>query len=67
MLALDPCRFGAADDWMNRAEHLFERLLAQPGVRLPGDRRHASRDTTDVHGIKIPRGLHGEIVALMEK
>ncbi|MGI9385537.1 MAG: Ldh family oxidoreductase [Methyloligellaceae bacterium] len=67
MLALDPSRFGAADDWMDRAERLFERLLAQPGVRLPGDRRHASRAATDAHGIEIPRSLYDEIVALTQK
>jgi delta1-piperideine-2-carboxylate reductase len=60
ILALDPARFGG-DDPIGRAERLFERMLAQEGVRLPGDRRLRARERTPSEGIDVPRALHDRI------
>jgi len=63
ILALDPARFGAADA-VAHGERLFGRMLAQQGVRLPGDRRLIARSETPEAGIEIPRSLHDAIQAL---
>ena len=60
ILALDPARFGG-DDPFGRAERLFEGMLGQEGVRLPGQRRLAARDRTPEEGIEIPEALHQTI------
>ena len=63
ILALDVARFGAEDP-VGHAERLFERLLGEEGVRLPGDRRLTARAETSKTGIEVPKALHEEIVAL---
>jgi delta1-piperideine-2-carboxylate reductase len=63
VLALDPARFGAPDP-IGHAERVFERLLQEEGVRLPGDRRFKARLQTPTAGIEIPRSLHDTIRAL---
>ncbi|WP_449242312.1 Ldh family oxidoreductase [Desulfovibrio sp.] len=37
-----------------RVETLFSHMLAQPGVRLPGDRRHAARERALREGVTLP-------------
>jgi delta1-piperideine-2-carboxylate reductase len=64
MLALDPAMFGDAKGYSSHAERLFERMLQQPGVRLPSSRRYANREKTRTEGIRVPRPLHDEILAL---
>ncbi len=63
ILAIDPARFGAEDP-VGHAERLFERLLAEDGVRLPGDRRLAARAETPETGIEVAKELHDRITAL---
>ncbi|MGF1551634.1 MAG: Ldh family oxidoreductase [Paracoccaceae bacterium] len=43
LLAIDPARFGRAEDWQARADAYLDRLLGLRGTRLPGARRHANR------------------------
>ena len=67
LLAMDPARFVAGGDVsasLEHAERLFARLLAQDGTRLPSDRRYAARQRTPREGIRIPKRLHEEIIAL---
>ncbi|MEM7743746.1 MAG: Ldh family oxidoreductase [Pseudomonadota bacterium] len=64
ILAFDPAHFGG-DDPIGRAERLFEGMLAQEGVRLPGDRRFAARQTTPSEGVEIPLSLHQTIMELV--
>ncbi len=64
MLAIDPRRFGDAEGYLDHTETLFEKMLAQDGVRLPGDRRHANRETTRDGGVTVPKALHDQIVGL---
>ena len=66
ILAIDPSRLGDADRWGAHAELLFERILAEEGTRLPGDRRHANRRQTATQGAEIPGPLHAEIVTLCQ-
>jgi delta1-piperideine-2-carboxylate reductase len=65
ILALDPDRFGDRDGWRDHTEAFFARLLQQPGVRLPGDRRRRMRETTARAGITIPAPLAAEIKRLL--
>lgn len=60
ILAFDPVKFGA-EDAAEQGQALFTRLLAEDGVRLPGDRRAAVRPTTPETGVEIPTALYEEI------
>lgn len=63
ILAMDPARFGQ-DAFLARVETLFEEMLAQDGVRLPGDRRLENRARTPTEGVHIPKPLHDEVAAI---
>lgn len=63
ILAIDPTKFGGPGA-IERGEAMFARLAAMDGVRLPGDRRHAARQTTPETGIEIPDALHATISEL---
>ena len=61
VLAIDPT-VGAGDHFLDRVEHEFTALAAEPGVRLPGDRRIACRTTAErplAHGggVDVPEDL----------
>jgi len=67
ILAFDPQRF-AGEDWpchQARAEQLFASITGQ-GARLPSERRYAARRESERRGIAVPRGLHQEILALLQ-
>lgn len=56
VLALDPAAtMGAAA--VDRLEQEFTALAAEPGVRLPGDRRLSERTLAAVHGVDVPDEL----------
>lgn len=57
ILALDPARFGDAAGFAAHADLLFDRMLSDPGVRLPGDRRRKAREVTARDGVRIPESL----------
>ena len=61
-LLLDPARF-AGEGFGARVEALCGAILAQPGTRLPGDRRLAARARAVSEGVEIPEALHAELVA----
>jgi len=61
-LLLDPARF-AGEGFGARVEALCGAILAQPGTRLPGDRRLAARARAVSKGVEIPEALHAELVA----
>lgn len=65
IMALDPARFLGDDaaSHLARAETLFTELQSQ-GARLPGERRHQCRQTSEREGVTIPRRLFDEIDAL---
>ncbi len=64
MLAMDPNLFGDADGWAERGEKLFGEILAQDGVRLPGDKRYLNRQESEKNGINITRENYDKILAL---
>ncbi|MBO6562708.1 MAG: Ldh family oxidoreductase [Nisaea sp.] len=64
IIALDPARFGDAGGFAAHADLLFERMLADEGVRLPGDRRRKARETTARDGIRVPESLSRTLVGL---
>lgn len=55
-MALDPAAFGGRD-LAERIEILFAAMLAQDGVRLPGDRRVAFRQKAEAEGVEVPDDL----------
>ncbi len=65
ILAIDPSKTGGGD-WRAHCEQLFARMLAQDGVRLPGDRRYMNRKTHPTDGIVIPVSLHDTIKDLAD-
>lgn len=64
IIALDPARFGDPDNFLSHGEKLIDAILAQNGTRLPGARRHNSRDQTRTGGITVHQGLYQEILTL---
>jgi (2R)-3-sulfolactate dehydrogenase (NADP+) len=60
VIAIDPST--ATPDFLGRLEHEFTALAAEPGVRLPGDRRHADRARAAEHGVEVP----DDLMALLE-
>ena len=62
--ALDPAALGGLDIYQQRVEDLVTHLADDPGVRLPGARRHASAERTRDGGVDIPDALLAELRAL---
>lgn len=63
LIALSPTVFndGLTRDWQQRAETFFAEARAQPGVRLPSDRRYAARRRSERDGIRISSALLDEL------
>lgn len=59
-IAIDPTGFGARD-----AEQFFADALAQPGLRLPSDRRLAARARSRIDGVRIATGMLRQVRALI--
>jgi (2R)-3-sulfolactate dehydrogenase (NADP+) len=62
---MDPKSFGQ-HSFLKRIEELFEEMLADPEVRLPGDRRLAVRAKTEKDGVEIPRTLFQQVREIIE-
>jgi len=63
LMAIDPDplsrnRFG------DRLEDLFTAILAQPGTRLPGERRYAMRREAAENGVSLPQDLYDKLTTL---
>jgi (2R)-3-sulfolactate dehydrogenase (NADP+) len=63
-IAIDPA-LGApgATPFTSRLEAMFEALLNEEGVRLPGDRRHELREAAERDGVAVPDDLIAELEA----
>jgi (2R)-3-sulfolactate dehydrogenase (NADP+) len=61
-IAIDPER--CAPGFAARMEVMIEMLLADEGVRLPGDRRHECRAAAERDGVEVPDDLIAEIDAI---
>ena len=65
IIAMDPAMFGNPDGFMDHGEKLFNKILQQPGTRLPGERRFKNRQLTPDQGIDMPQSLFDDINALL--
>jgi len=63
LLALNPGPFSEGR-FGSRLEDLLAAIEAQPGARLPGQRRVALRAQAEREGVAIPRGLYEQLVSL---
>ena len=63
LLAFDPAAF-SGNGFAERLETLLGAMLAQDGVRLPGDRRLEARAQAERDGLALPAALHRELLAL---
>lgn len=66
LLAIDPAKFGAPDNFLDHDEKLFTAISEQEGTRLPGQRRLIGRAKTEQDGIEVPQSLHETILTLMQ-
>lgn len=57
IVAIDPGALAGGDVYFERVETLIEAMLADEGVRLPGDRRHKSAADARANGVEIPDAL----------
>jgi (2R)-3-sulfolactate dehydrogenase (NADP+) len=62
VLAIDPAAT-MGPSFIDRLEHEFATLGAEPGARLPGDRRHADRLRAEQHGVEVPDDLLAVLTA----
>ena len=60
-LVLDPVHL-AGEGFGERLEALLTAVLAQPGTRLPGDRRLANRRRAERDGVDLPAALHADLL-----
>jgi (2R)-3-sulfolactate dehydrogenase (NADP+) len=56
VLAVDPTAT-MGDGFIDRIEHELRALSAEPGARLPGDRRQQHRRTATTDGVEVPANL----------
>ena len=64
MIALDPARFGDAENWQAHCEAFFAELGGLEGTRLPGERRHRNRIENQNNGVSVPDSLLEKIAEL---
>jgi (2R)-3-sulfolactate dehydrogenase (NADP+) len=65
-LVIDPGALAGSDVFYSRIETLVGMMLADDGVRLPGDRRRGIAETAARSGITIADPLYQEITRLAE-
>jgi (2R)-3-sulfolactate dehydrogenase (NADP+) len=63
-LAIDPEALAGRDMALDRTEDLVAAMLADPGVRLPGDRRHRERERAAREGVAVPDDLVRQLEAI---
>ena len=63
-LAIDPDALAGREVFLDRVETLVAAMLADEGVRLPGDRRRANRERIAKEGIALAPELAAKIRAL---
>jgi (2R)-3-sulfolactate dehydrogenase (NADP+) len=64
LIAIDPGSTAGSAVYFERVEALIAAMLADPGVRLPGDRRHAARARSAAEGVDIPDPLYRQLLQL---
>ena len=66
IVAVDPVAT-AGGGFLDRVEVELAAMISQDGVRLPGDRRLASREYTAVHGVEVPGELMGVLTTYADQ
>ena len=61
LIAIDPGAAAGSSVYFERVEALVTAMLADPGVRLPGDRRHQARAAAARDGVDIPEPLYRQL------
>jgi (2R)-3-sulfolactate dehydrogenase (NADP+) len=64
ILAIDPGAFAGTDVFHERLEALATMITADPGARLPGQRKHALRDKAARVGLVVDAKLVADVEAL---
>ncbi|HYD32081.1 MAG TPA: Ldh family oxidoreductase, partial [Azospirillaceae bacterium] len=59
-LILRPEAFGTTG-FVDRVEALCSAILAQPGTRLPGERRYEARRSAEAQGVILPQALYDDL------
>jgi (2R)-3-sulfolactate dehydrogenase (NADP+) len=63
-LVVDPDALAGRDVYLERVETLLGMMLADEGVRVPGDRREALAAKAATEGVAIPQALADQLAAL---
>lgn len=66
VIAIDPS-VGTGPGYLDRLEYEFTALAAEPGVRLPGDRRIHDRAAAEAHGVTVPADLMALLTSYAER
>jgi (2R)-3-sulfolactate dehydrogenase (NADP+) len=64
IVAIDPGALGGADVYYERIETLLAALLADDGVRLPGERRHNLAAQATANGVEVTAAMLGQLRTL---
>ena len=64
ILAVDPGALAGRAAFLDRVEALVAAMLAEPGVRLPGDRRYAAEAAAGADGLEVPEAMLAALSAL---
>jgi (2R)-3-sulfolactate dehydrogenase (NADP+) len=64
IIVIDPDALAGAETYFSRVDALIGAMLADPGVRLPGERRHKAMAAARSQGIEIPDALHRQLLEL---
>ena len=67
LIAIDPGSTAGSAVYFERVEALIAAMLADPGVRLPGDRRYAARARAGAEGVDIPDALYRQLQQLASR
>ena len=64
-IAISPATFSTAgfDGYAERLETMLTALASEPGVRLPGVRRHDSKKQVEENGVEVPQDLIDKLEA----
>lgn len=68
ILAFDPKVFLGRDaaPHVDSAERMFESIVGQ-GARLPSQRRYEARVRSKAHGVRVPKALYDDLLALLPR
>src|SRR5689334_1615822 len=64
LLAIDPRALAGDEVYLERVETLIAAMTADPGVRLPGERRRGNAERAAREGVEVPADLLARIRAL---